>query len=88
MLVEWSNDASCANGVQIKFQICHSKSTGRVLCNRVSYSQSSPNKKLSGLRPMTKYDISIARYSCDGKTIGEARSKTVITRSGENLACF
>jgi hypothetical protein len=38
---------------------------------------------------MTKYDISIARYSCDGKTIGfETRTETVITRSGENLACF
>jgi hypothetical protein len=88
LLVEWSNDARCANGVKIKFQICHSReSTGLVMCRTASYSQSSPNIKLPGLRPMTKYDITVARYSCDGETRGETRNKTVITRSGENLAC-
>ena len=84
MFVGWSNDASRKYNIMIKFEVCfwQSHSTIPGVCSTVSSLQSSLTQTLSGLQPATKYNVTVARYSCDGRILGIERRKIAITRSG------
>jgi hypothetical protein len=84
MFVGWSNDASRKYNIMIKFEVCfwQSHSTIPGICSTVSSSHSLLSQTLYGLKPATKYNVTVARYSCDGKILGIERRKMGITRSG------
>ena len=86
MFVGWSNNANRKYNIMIKFEVCfwQSHSTIPGVCSTVSSSQSSLTLTLTldGLKPATKYNVTVARYSCDGSILGIERREIAITRSG------
>ena len=80
LTVAWSNDDN--TGTEIKFLLCWMKNGEANRCRDESFSENKISRSISGLQTATKYIISVARYSKDGKTLGEIRQKAVITRSG------
>ena len=82
--VFWSNDDN--KGVEIKFLLCLIKD-GKILdqCLSVISSETTISRSITTLQAATKYIISVARYSKDGKTRGKKRQKVAITRSGQSL---
>ena len=80
----WSNDDN--NGGQICFELCWIKDgKAFVLCRVVCDSRSTISARITRLQSATKYIISVAQHSTDGKIIGKKRQKAAITRSGWNL---
>ena len=84
MLVGWSNDANRKYNILIKFEICYWQSHSTIPgdCSIVFSSHSLLTLTLYGLKPATKYNVTVARYSCDGNVLGIERRKIAITRSG------
>ncbi|XP_028402371.1 uncharacterized protein LOC114525314 [Dendronephthya gigantea] len=80
LLIVWSNDNN--NGKWIKFKVSWKK-VGETLVLSVDQSdkERAASIRLTGLQEATAYEITVARYSDDGKTVGRKRRKIAITRS-------
>ncbi|XP_028402410.1 uncharacterized protein LOC114525351 [Dendronephthya gigantea] len=80
LLIVWSNDNN--NGKLIRFKISW-KIVGETFVRSVTgyYKERTESKRLIGLQEATAYEITVARYSDDGKTVGRKRHKIAITRS-------
>lgn len=76
--VAWSNDDN--TGTEIQFQLCWMKDGEANQCR--TKPQTVINREITGLQAATKYIIGVARYSKDGKTLGEISQKVAITNSG------
>ena len=77
----WSNKDNRDD--QNKFQLCWKKDGKAVQhCRTEPSSESRISRFISDLQAATKYIISVARYSKDGKTLGEKSQDVAITRSG------
>ena len=77
----WSNDDN--SGTDIKFLLCWMKDGETIiLCNTQTSSETTISRSITSLQSATKYIISVARYSKDGKTVGKKRQTAAVTRSG------
>ena len=81
LTVTWSKDGN--RDFQNRFQVCWEKDGEMVRqCSSVTSSEPRISRSISGLKAATKYIISVARYSKDGKTLGKKSQDVAITRSG------
>ena len=76
----WSNNDN--RGVHNKFNLCWTN--GEMSCewHTAACPETTLSRSITGLQAATKYNVSVAQYTKDEKTLGEKTQKAAITRSG------